>query len=272
MKAIIGIFVMLLLASGVFAVSTPTGEETTTTSTVSISDVSTGEIDAEQVSDVLADIERVKDPKLKRLGLIKTWYGQGWVEDGQNGRLINAFWAAQVLANVDELSGNSDVEYTVARTFGRIHISGDGMYKLVRYYGEDSEKYINFHIIPLDVVVDSENAEDHAVGMISITLEEVMGEFSTWTGTLDMDSDTLSGKGDVELGVIFKKIGQNNAARAGRTIQNIGDTTLVNAIATPNKGKPLEGNSVDNGAIKAEGFEAKEIKKSFWGRLRFWRN
>ena len=274
MKAIIGIFVMLLLASGVFAVSVPIeniADSPYLASAVSVSDVSTGEIDAEQVSDVLVDLERVKDPKLKRLGFIKTWYGQGWAEDDKNGRLINAFWAAQVLASVDELSASSEPEYTVTRTFGRIHISGEGMYKLVRYYGEDSEKYINFHIVPLNTVVDSEDAEDHAVGSISVTLEKVMGDFSTWTGTLKMDSGTLSGEGDVELGVIFKKIGQNNAGRGKGNIQNIRDTTLVNAIATPSMGKPVEG-SEDNQAIKAERFETKETRKSIWSFLRFWRN
>lgn len=290
MKAISGIFVMLLLVSGVFAISVTGGEDQTSlTSAVSISEIATEEIDASQVSDVLSEVGNIENSKLKRLGFVNLWRGHGWVENGQEGRLIHAIWAVQKYAEVDSLDSDSNPNYTTGRTFGRIHISGDKMYKLVRYLDETDEKHINFHVVPLNKKVNSENAKDYAVGKLSVTLEEVMGDFSTWTGTLKMYSDSLSGSGDVELGVIFKKVRGNGLREGGLPgIQKIRAETVVGGIAKQSAEDDVEvvgigkisgyddkdySDTYDSievkSSLKAEKVEASP-KKSFWNFLKFW--
>jgi len=276
-----GIFLMLLLVSGVFATSVALAEDASSTDSevVDVSDVAALEIAAEEVSRVLTESGEGMSPNLKRVGFASTWSGHGWIENGDSGYHITALWAVQRFATLDaDLTNVEDTK--VGRTFGRLNIAGDGNYKLVRSNSETSEDSVTFDVVSLvnkryaysdteDAVEGAslsatEELEGRIVGKLSLTKKASYVGLTTWEGSLVFDSGDLSGEWDVEFATTLKKVRQNAVVAGVKEMRQIGKDALEEA-------------GVDSIAELTDEQKAElkdqmgEKKKSFWGRLAFWK-
>lgn len=273
MNTKIGIFVMLLILSGVFATTLVLAEDEVSVEETDTSEIAVGKIDAGEVSEVLEEIEEEEMPMLKRIGLVNTWSGHGWIENGEDGHLITGLWAIQKFVD----TGNSEISTQNAwRTFGRLHISGNGMYKLVRYKDETSEDNVNFHVVPLMRVVTVDNAEDYAVGTLALNRVNVYNRLTTWSGSLVFDSGDLSGEWNVDLGTINRKV-KPRALMSGGGSKGVGVSTPGNVVQSTRQ-QALDNAGVETlGELDAEqraelkGEIKQIVKQSFWRRLQFWR-
>jgi len=303
-----GIFLMLLLASGVFATSVALTEDASLISgeVVDVSEVAALEIGAEEVSRVLTESGESTSPNLKRVGFANTWSGHGWIENGESGYHITGLWAVQKFATLD--ADMASVENTrTGRTLGRLHVAGAGNYKLVRYNDDlASEDSVDFQVISLNDKYPRSDAEDTVegatsangeilpgvvVGKLSLTKKTSYVGLTTWDGSLVFDSGVLSGKWDVEFATTLKRVRQNVPSPVVKGIQEIRAVRSevlakagVNTIAELTdeqraelKNDVLDGAGVDTIAELTDEQRAEiknlieEKRKSFWGKLAFWR-
>ncbi|MCD4770923.1 hypothetical protein K8R30_00725 [archaeon] len=304
-----GIFLMLLLVSGVFATSAvlPESASLATNEVVDASEVVVGSIGTDDINSVLIETGESMSPNLKRVGFANTWRGHGWIENGESGYHITGFWAVQKFAALD--ADMASVENTrTGRTLGRLHVAGAGNYKLVRYNDDlTSEDSVDFQVISLnDKYPPYSDAEDAVEGATSASGEmlagEVVGKFTltkkasyvgltTWKGLLVLDSGDLSGEWDVEFATTLKRVRQNVPGPVVKGVQEIRAARSevlakagVNTIAELTdeqkaelKNDVLDGAGVDTIAELTDEQKAEiknlieEKRKSFWGRVAFWK-
>ena len=164
-------------------------------------------VDAEEIasdtiinsSEIEKTIDEIKEPKdHKRIGFVKFWRGQGWIVNGEKGRLINGFWAVKKFAKIT--STETDVEKDkVVKTLGRLNIAGFGNYKLEKINDDSSTENsgrISFNVIPIH--------SDNPRGKLVLNKEQEYRGLTTWTGELSVINGTTENVWDVKFATNVK--------------------------------------------------------------------
>lgn len=239
------ILVMALLISSIFAGMFVLADETSTT----IENVEDAAVEGISSTDIGSAVQDIKEPQNhKRVGFVKITRGNGWIENGQEGTLINGFWVVQRFAKIDSASNKT----VIARGFGKLHIDRGGNYKLIRTNENDvseNETTVSFNLIPLGNKYEStEEATANSVGHLVLTRELDLKRLKIWKGTLTLNSGKLAGSWNVELATDSKVINHQKVAgaKAGR-----------------------QGNAAATGNENVTGTE--KPKKGFWDKVQFWK-
>lgn len=192
------ILMISLLMIGVFAVSFALADKDTSAS-----------LDAEEIasdtvvissSEIEKTIDEIKEPKdHKRIGFVKFWRGQGWIVNGEKGRLISGFWAVKKFAKITD-SIETDVEKDkIVKTLGRLHIAGFGNYKLEKINDDSStedSRRISFNVIPI--------YSDNPRGKLVLNKEQEYNGLITWNGELSIINGTTENVWDVKFATNVK--------------------------------------------------------------------
>jgi len=259
---------MLLLISGIFAMTIVLADEgaskgmkqSQSEGGMKISDLSSGGIDSEEVSEVLEEAEMKVAPKQKRTNPVVLWEGYGWIENSEEGHLMTGLWAFKNLSASDGYNKSS-----APRTFGRIRISGSGVYKLVRQKENSSGENINFYVVPSEKILTLEDLGEYSIGNLSLSKNNVLNGLTTWKGSLIFSSGDLAGEWNVNLGTITKNVGPKKIAaarRIGRVKRKALDEAGVKNVEELNDEQKAELEKKIRRAV---------AKRSFWRRIRFWR-
>ncbi len=276
MNAKISIAMMLLLVLGIFSTTTVMADDVVNINAKNVDAISTTaeqvevveateivseEIESTDVTEIVEEVEESSDKK--RIGFIRVWKGHGWINNGEEGHLITGLWAVQKFANINSNSKEIE-EKSFVRAFGRLHIAGSGMYKLVRYKDEISEETVNFYVVPLRKKVNVNSAESASVGKLSLTAKESFRGLTTWEGVLNFDFGDLTGSWDVELGTNVHKV-------KPRKLVDVERVRIAKEKALEEAGVESIEDLTDEQKVELRTETKKAVKKSFWSRFRFWR-
>ncbi|MCK5149792.1 hypothetical protein KAJ87_02610 [Candidatus Pacearchaeota archaeon] len=188
--------------AGGSAISVSSVTSATDDSAIDASEIETTEIETEEVEELLEEVEAV--PGFKRVGFAKTWRGQGWISNDDEGHLVSGFWASQRFAKINTADNEVEAVKTI-RAFGRLRIAGAGVYRLIRAPTTEeieSATSVSFYVIPMNKKVYAEESElaRDSVGKLVLTRREALKGLTIWDGTLNFESGNLQGSWDVELG------------------------------------------------------------------------
>ena len=206
----IGAFVA---AEGTNLVDTDVSEsELIETSSVEVSDIEVTGTDSEDVEEIIGDVETLN--KHKKIGFVVVRHGNGWIENGEDGRLINLFWVSQrfLKNNKNETSDEISDSKNVVKTRGSVHISGAGNYALIpmKNYTEESEE-IGFYLVPLkkglfDKHPSIEDLIDMSVGTLVLQVEEKYDKLTVFSGKLNLEEGNAEGEWEVSLATNVKRV------------------------------------------------------------------
>jgi len=232
------ILFMALLFLGIFAgISVLADEENDSDiESVEVEDIEVDGIYSEEIGESMEEIEEIED--YEKVGFVRVSRGNGWIENGEAGYILSGFWANQRFAKINR--GTEDIdEVKTVRSFGRLHIVGTGVYKLVRTKSNESDKNnytVTFYVVPVSEKKRStinETIRD-SVGELVLNKEIEYRGLTTWSGNIEFEEGKLSGNWNVKLATNTKTIKPKKALE----------------IANLEKGR----------------------KKGFWKRLQFWEN
>jgi len=158
-------------------------------------------IEPENIKESLKEAETAKG--FKKVGFAKIWRGHGWISNNDEGHLISGFWISQKFAKIDV--ANKKIEKKTVRTYGRLRIAGEGIYRLVRApTNEEIENTssVSFYVIPLNRKIYAKEDElmKDAVGKLVLNRKDKFKGLTIWNGNLDFDGRKLHGSWKVELG------------------------------------------------------------------------
>lgn len=199
---------------------------------VDSSELETEKIESSEIQEVIKDVEILEDHK--KIGFVTMRRGNGWIENSEEGKLIDGFWAVQKFVEVD--TEDTEVkEINVVRARGILRIAGVGAYTLIRV-SEDTEdsETISFYLIPRsNKYSDKEESIKNSVGKLSLTKKVEYNGLIVWNGELSLDEGNAQGTWNVEIATDVKRVKPKNVV----AIQNMG----------------------------------KDGKAPFWRRIQFWR-
>ncbi|MEK6757761.1 MAG: hypothetical protein AABX88_01405 [Nanoarchaeota archaeon] len=239
------ILVMALLISSIFAGMFVLADETSTT-IENIDDAAVAGVSSTDIGSAVQDIKELQ--KHKRVGFVKITRGNGWIENGQEGTLINGFWVAQRFAKIDNASNKT----AIVKGFGKLHVDKGGNYKLVIANENDvseNETKVSFNLIPLgDEYESTEEATGSSVGQIVLTRELGLKGLKTWKGTLTLNDGRLAGSWNVVLATDSKTINHQKVAKIKADRQGNADATRNDSVAG-----------------------TEPPKRGFWQKVQFWK-
>ncbi len=153
---------------------------------IDTSSIASAEIESEQSNDIVAEVS--SSSSMRKVGFLKFWRGYGSVNNNNEGHLASVVWASQRFALFDKGSKQFENQ-TEVRTHGNLKISGVGMYRLVRYSGDENSSTVKFYIIPEGRgKITSENAASMSVGTMTLTKQSEYPSLVKWAGTVNLNS------------------------------------------------------------------------------------
>lgn len=234
---ILGFILIMSVFAGAFVLADDDDE------TVDIEDVELEGIDSDEIEEAIES--GCAYGHNKRIGFATVRTGNGWMNNEEDGKLINVFWASQKVANTDEEEIVSEI-----RAGGSLKIVGGEHYRLVRILEEDSsedDSSISFHV--LDSMVGLENQRGTGEPEETCLSEELTEE--DYIGTL-----TLNKKNEYENLIIWD-------GKLVLTEGNLTGSWDVNFASNVNTLKPKRAMEVAN---------LEQGKKvGFWGKFKFWK-
>ncbi len=199
-----------------------------------IEDIAVESVESEDVKETLDDLETPKN--YNKMGFVKVWVANGWLENGEKGTLVNGFWAVQNFVKINKNTNETEVKHV--RALGVLHIAGYGNFKLARVKdSSDDNNTVSFYLVSNRDSKQYESEEtlsDNSIGTLVLTKEAEYGNLVTWNGKLTLDEGKNAGTYDVELGTNVKTMKPKQAAA-------VADAT-------------------------------KAARKTFWQRMQFWKN
>lgn len=257
------IIIALLLISSIFTGALVAAEDTSLidtevedselieTSSIEASEIEITDTDSEDVEEIIKDVGTLGEHK--KIGFVVVRKGNGWIENGEDGRLINLFWASQkfLKENKNEVSEEISDTNNFIKTRGSIHIAGAGNYALIPIKDsneEDSDENnntISFYLIPLKKDLFSEHPSiedliDISVGTLVLEVEEEYNKLTVLTGKLNLEKGDAQEEWEVNLATDVKRV------------------------------KPIVSAATK---VSATTKDAKDVtKKTFWQKMQFWKN
>ncbi len=140
-------------------------------------------------------LEKVKEFEDKRkLGFAESWRGSGYIQNGEKGFLISAFWTLQKFA--DKEDDAKKPETIVERAFGNLKVAKTGNYHLSMT--ERTENSITFEVVS-EVPKDSTQKKPDEIGTLVLKKKTELIGLTIWEGTLEFSNGKLVGSWQVEL-------------------------------------------------------------------------
>lgn len=259
MKAVLTIIAILMI--GMFA-----GIGVMAQDSVTSDDVET-ELSSEEIDEALEEATEEEDSdkrNYRRIGFAEISRGFGSIDDGENGHLITGFWVTQKFAIIDP--ENDEIIESKERSNGLIKILGVGNYIIVKDTEASSETNLEFIVTRSRRHLSESEAENNFIGTLSLTISEEFEGLTRWTGTLEIESNTISGTWDVELSTddkaVRKRFGQIGTSGSG-SIDRRDDSSIDRPERTPNASDNARERAGD--VLDIAGSEP--VKRGFWERF-----
>lgn len=246
------------------AASTVASESSKTTEeAIDVEKLLSEEVTEEEIEEAIREMDEAH--RYKRLGFTKIWKGQGWIENEEEGYLIDGFWLVHGVATITADSETAESNQNKFWAMGRLKIGNTGMYKLIKVsetadIAESIETTgsVTFQVVPLTAKITTvDSVESESIGTLVLTKQNQYDELTTWNGRLTFESGKFRGNWDVELGTNIRVV-RTQAAVAAKVQTSVGQPESAESLELD-----AEGN-IPPGQLREKNVQP------LWKRIFFW--